>query len=63
MLCTPEFQQVIILISSPLAQLAALWGMTPTAISLQLKRSPSFIPRFFRSSMQDAALSLSPMQP
>jgi hypothetical protein len=62
MLCMPEFQQVIMLMSSPLAQLAALWGMTRTA-ALQLKRSPSFIPRFFRSSMQDAALSLSPVQP
>jgi hypothetical protein len=25
---TPEFQQVIMLISSPVAQLVALWGMT-----------------------------------
>ena len=52
MLYTPEFQQVIILISSPLAQLAALWSMTPTA-ALQLNRS----------SRQDTALSLSPLQP
>ena len=35
---TPEFQQAIILISSPVAQLVALWGMT-TKSTLQLMKS------------------------
>ncbi len=35
---TPEFQLIIVLISSPLALLVALWGMTPKA-TLQLMKS------------------------
>jgi hypothetical protein len=32
---TPEFQRMIVLLSSPVAQLVALWGMT-TQSTLQL---------------------------
>jgi hypothetical protein len=35
---TPEFQLMIVLVSSPLAMLVALWGMTPKA-TLQLMKS------------------------
>jgi hypothetical protein len=35
---TPEFQLMIVLVSSPLALLVALWGMTPKA-TLQLMKS------------------------
>jgi hypothetical protein len=38
MLYTPQFQLMVILISSPLALLVALWGMTPKA-PLQLMKS------------------------
>ena len=48
---TPEFQQVIILISSPVAQLVALWGMT-TKSTLHL----------MKSSRRDNALTLTLMQ-
>jgi hypothetical protein len=35
---TPEFQLTVVLISSPLTLLVALWGMT-TGVILQLMRS------------------------
>jgi hypothetical protein len=35
---TPEFQPMIVLVSSPVALLVALWGMTPKA-TLQLMKS------------------------
>ena len=35
---TPEFQLMIVLVSSPLALLVALWGMTPKT-TLQLMKS------------------------
>ena len=35
---TPEFQTMIVLVSSPFALLVALWGMTPKA-TLQLMKS------------------------
>jgi len=38
MFYTPEFQLVIVLVSSPLALLVALWGMTSKA-TLQLMKS------------------------
>jgi hypothetical protein len=38
MLRTPEFQVTIVLISSPLTLLVALWGMT-TKVILHLMRS------------------------
>ena len=47
MLFTPEFESTIVLISSPLALLVALWGMTSKA-TLQL----------MKSSMQKSAISL-----
>ena len=37
---TPEFQLTIVLISSPLTLLVALWGMV-TKVTLQLMRSSS----------------------
>ncbi len=39
MLYTPEFQLIIVLISSPLALLVALWGMTPKATLHLMKLS------------------------
>ena len=48
---TPEFQQAIILISSPVAQLVALWGMT-TKSTLHL----------MKTSKRDKALTLTLMQ-
>ena len=38
MIYTPEFQLVVVLVSSPLALLVALWGMTSKA-TLQLMKS------------------------
>ncbi len=46
---TPEFQVLIVLVSSPLALLVALWGMTSNA-TLHL----------MKSSQRDALLSLKP---
>ncbi len=48
---TPEFQLVIVLVSSPLALLVALWGMTPKA-TLQL----------MKSSKRETTLSLNPVK-
>ena len=48
---TPEFQLLIVLVSSPLALLVALWGMTPNT-TLQL----------MRSSKQEAMVSIQPMK-
>jgi hypothetical protein len=50
--CTPEFQLMIVLISSPLALLVALWGMT-TKSMLQL----------MKLSKRDKAMTLALMQP
>ena len=36
--CTPEFQLMVVLISSPLAMIVALWGMTSDRM-LQLMKS------------------------
>jgi hypothetical protein len=44
---TPEFEAIIVLVSSPLALLVALWGMTPKS-TLQL----------MESSRQESAISL-----
>ena len=46
---TPEFQLVVILVSSPLALLVALWGMTSKATLYLMK-----------SSQRETALSLNP---
>jgi hypothetical protein len=51
MIYTPEFQLVVVLVSSPLALLVALWGMTPKA-TLQL----------MKSSKRETALSLNPVK-
>jgi hypothetical protein len=48
---TPEFQLLIVLVSSPLALLVALWGMTSNA-TLQL----------MKSSQREALLSLKPVK-
>jgi hypothetical protein len=48
---TPEFQLLIVLVSSPLALLVALWGMTSNA-TLQL----------MQSSQREALLSLKPVK-
>jgi hypothetical protein len=47
---TPEFQLTIVLISSPLTLLVALWGMT-TRFTLQL----------MKSAEREPLLSLNPM--
>jgi hypothetical protein len=39
MFYTPEFQVVIVLVSSPLALLVALWGMTSNATLHLMKTS------------------------
>jgi hypothetical protein len=49
---TPEFQLMVILISSPVALIVALWGMT-TKSTLQL----------MKSSKRGEALTFTPMQP
>jgi hypothetical protein len=49
---TPEFQLIIVLVSSPVAQLVALWGMT-TKSTLHL----------MKTSRRDNALTLTLMQP
>jgi hypothetical protein len=49
---TPEFQLIIVLVSSPVAQLVALWGMT-TKSTLHL----------MKTSKQDKALTLTLMKP
>ncbi len=51
MIYTPEFQLVVILVSSPLALLVALWGMTPKATLYLMK-----------SSKRESSLSLKPMK-
>jgi hypothetical protein len=48
---TPEFQLVIMLVSSPLAQLVALWGMTSKATLYLMK-----------SSKPEALFSLKPVK-
>jgi hypothetical protein len=50
MLFTPEFESTVVLISSPLALLVALWGMTSKS-TLQL----------MKSSRQERNISLKPM--
>jgi hypothetical protein len=50
MLLTPEFESTIVLISSPVALLVALWGMTSKSM-LQL----------MKSSRQKSAMSLKPV--
>ncbi len=49
---TPEFQLMIVLISSPVAQIVALWGTT-TKSMLQL----------VKGNKQDAKLSFDTVQP
>ncbi len=49
---TPEFHLMVVLISSPVAQLVALWGMTSKS-TLQL----------MKSSKRDKALNLASQQP
>jgi hypothetical protein len=51
---TPEFQQIVVLISSPLALLVALWGMTDKR-TLQLMRSGRGLTVRLRSSKVEAA--------
>ena len=51
MALTPEFQLLIVLVSSPVALLVALWGMTSNA-TLQL----------MKSSQREALLSLKPVK-
>ena len=51
MIYTPEFQLVVVLVSSPLALLVALWGMTSKATLYLMK-----------SSQRETALSLNPMK-
>ncbi len=48
---TPEFQLVVVLVSSPLAQLVALWGMTSKATLYLMK-----------SSKRETALLLNPVK-
>jgi hypothetical protein len=48
---TPEFQVLIVLVSSPLTLLVALWGMTSNA-TLQL----------MKSSQRQALVSLKPVK-
>ncbi len=48
---TPEFQLMVILVSSPLALLVALWGMTPKAML-----------NIMKSSQRETALSLNPVK-
>ncbi len=48
---TPEFQLTVMLVSSPLALLVALWGMTPKATLYLMK-----------SSKRETALPLNPMK-
>ena len=48
----PEFQLMIVLVSSPLALLVALWGMTTKATLYLMK-----------SGKRDKALAITPMQP
>jgi hypothetical protein len=48
---TPEFQLLIVLVSSPVALLVALWGMTSNA-TLHL----------MQSSQREALLSLKPLK-
>jgi hypothetical protein len=37
LLYTPEFQLIVVLISSPLAMIVALWGMTSARMLQQMK--------------------------
>jgi hypothetical protein len=53
LVCTPEFQLSVVLISSPLAMLVALWGMTSER-TLQHMRSGRQMVRMLSSSVEAA---------
>jgi hypothetical protein len=56
MFYTPEFQTMFVLVSSPLALLVALWGMTPKS-TLQLMQTTELSIRLLKSGRGGARVT------
>jgi hypothetical protein len=48
---TPQFQLIVVFISSPVTLLVALWGMTSQRILIFMGRTTKWVPAFFRSKV------------